>query len=136
MANNYEFATVEPCIPLSLVGYFDKLLLEAYGFMWDATDSDGYYFYAKEGIMCDSRELDIDMDIRDFDVNEADDFEQDILASFEAGDQLPSYEAVFQHMIQKSRVANVENPVLTEIIVMGAYTCSKISLHPQFWVDG
>jgi hypothetical protein len=122
-----ERATVEPCVPNALVSRCDKVLLGAYGFSHEMNAAGDCCFYVEESLQGETHDLDPD----ELNIDPDDDFEVDVKASLEAGDELAGWAEVFRHMIEKSRAADACNPILTEVLVMAAYTYSKMSLHPS-----
>jgi hypothetical protein len=131
MADYYDKSTVEPTFPVRAVSEFEKLLLAAYGFHSETSNStEGVtvYFYAPEGLNEDIEGFNIDT-VAEF-ARLEDPIAVDLMRFVHEQDakQLDghirsqySWEAVLQGILNKP-----ECETIGDICVMGAYTCNKM----------
>lgn len=134
MADHYEQATVEPALPAYAVSDFERELLRGFGFASEPgtpeTGAKALYFFAD-----DSVNSSYFGDLTVGDVMEAASRGDSLAAAllgelgspeadltidtFDKG--IPSWENILQHILQKPECQDID-----EIVVMAAYTCSKM----------
>lgn len=134
MANNYEQATVEPIIPASAVSDFERELLRGFGFASEPgtleAGAKALYFFAEDSVnssyfgdltvgevMAAASHGD---NLAAALVKELGSPEADLtIDTFDEG--IPSWENILQRILRKPECQGID-----EIVVMAAYTCSKM----------
>jgi hypothetical protein len=134
MADHYEQATVEPVLPVSAVSDFERELLRGLGFASEpgtlGVGVKTLYFFAEDSVnssyfgdltVGDVVEAASRGDslaaalLRNLGSQEAD----LTIDTFDEG--IPSWENILQHILRKPECQGID-----EIVVMAAYTCSKM----------
>lgn len=130
MANNYEQATVEPALPASAVSTFERDFLPGFGFECEEDGAETLYFFAEYAVnpsCCGDLTVGDAMEAASRGDRLAAALLEDLghpekdLPLDRFGSGIPSWEAIFQGILRKPECAGID-----EIVVMAAYTCSKM----------